>query len=82
MTRPSYIATQLRFQAECSDKVSSRLHSTLFSCYLPRFGASTELARPDTMSNVGTVKHIPKDVRYAFLQQAAPASYVAGLGRG
>jgi pre-mRNA-processing factor 6 len=34
------------------------------------------------MSHIGTVRHIPKDVRYSFLQQAAPASYVAGLGRG
>ncbi|EIW70840.1 hypothetical protein TREMEDRAFT_61351 [Tremella mesenterica DSM 1558] len=34
------------------------------------------------MSNVGTVRHVPKDVRYRFLQMAAPASYVAGLGRG
>ncbi|WVN88097.1 uncharacterized protein L203_103297 [Cryptococcus depauperatus CBS 7841] len=34
------------------------------------------------MSNVGTVKHVPKDVRYNFLSMAAPASYVAGLGRG
>ncbi|KAL0250714.1 hypothetical protein I308_102897 [Cryptococcus tetragattii IND107] len=34
------------------------------------------------MSNVGTVKHIPKEVRYNFLNMAAPASYVAGLGRG
>ena len=51
------------------------------------------------MSNIGTVRHIPKDVRYNFLnvspqhledewlelifvQMAAPASYVAGLGRG
>lgn len=44
--------------------------------------AYTGHRQADTMSNVGTVKHIPKDVRYAFLQQAAPASYVAGLGRG
>ncbi|WRT66209.1 uncharacterized protein IL334_003162 [Kwoniella shivajii] len=34
------------------------------------------------MSHIGTVKHIPKEVRYNFLQMAAPASYVAGLGRG
>ncbi|CAD6586897.1 MAG: hypothetical protein TREMPRED_004583 [Tremellales sp. Tagirdzhanova-0007] len=34
------------------------------------------------MSNVGTVRHIPKETRYLFLQMAAPASYVAGLGRG
>jgi pre-mRNA-processing factor 6 len=34
------------------------------------------------MSSLGTVRHIPKDIRYAFLQQQAPASYVAGLGRG
>ncbi|WVQ82167.1 hypothetical protein IAT38_004295 [Cryptococcus sp. DSM 104549] len=34
------------------------------------------------MSHIGTVKHVPKEVRYAFLQMAAPASYVAGLGRG
>lgn len=34
------------------------------------------------MSALGTVRHIPKDIRYAFLQQQAPASYVAGLGRG
>ncbi|WVQ77204.1 hypothetical protein IAR50_006887 [Cryptococcus sp. DSM 104548] len=34
------------------------------------------------MSNLGTVKHIPKEVRYNFLNMAAPASYVAGLGRG
>ncbi|ORY32595.1 PRP1 splicing factor, N-terminal-domain-containing protein [Naematelia encephala] len=34
------------------------------------------------MSNVGTVKHIPKETRYNFLQMGAPASYVAGLGRG
>lgn len=31
---------------------------------------------------LGTVKHVPKDVRYAFLNMPAPASYVAGLGRG
>ncbi|WVQ99257.1 hypothetical protein IAU59_006389 [Kwoniella sp. CBS 9459] len=34
------------------------------------------------MAHIGTVKHIPKEVRYNFLQMAAPASYVAGLGRG
>ncbi|WWD17460.1 hypothetical protein CI109_101901 [Kwoniella shandongensis] len=34
------------------------------------------------MSHIGTVKHVPKEVRYNFLQMAAPASYVAGLGRG
>jgi len=31
---------------------------------------------------LGTVKHVPKDVRYAFLNMPAPSSYVAGLGRG
>ncbi|KAK4685611.1 pre-mRNA-processing factor 6, partial [Tremellales sp. Uapishka_1] len=34
------------------------------------------------MSNIGTVKSIPKETRYNFLQMSAPASYVAGLGRG
>ena len=34
------------------------------------------------MSMLGTVKHVPKDVRYAFLNMPAPSSYVAGLGRG
>ncbi len=34
------------------------------------------------MSHIGTVKSIPKEHRYAFLNMKAPASYVAGLGRG
>ncbi|RSH79749.1 uncharacterized protein EHS24_009405 [Apiotrichum porosum] len=34
------------------------------------------------MSHIGTVKSIPKEHRYAFLNMPAPASYVAGLGRG
>ncbi|ORX36867.1 PRP1 splicing factor, N-terminal-domain-containing protein [Kockovaella imperatae] len=34
------------------------------------------------MAAIGTVKHVPKEIRYNFLNQAAPASYVAGLGRG
>ncbi|KAL1405398.1 U4/U6 x U5 tri-snRNP complex subunit Prp1 [Vanrija albida] len=34
------------------------------------------------MSHIGTVRSLPKEHRYSFLQQQAPASYVAGLGRG
>ncbi|RSH81568.1 hypothetical protein EHS25_006190 [Saitozyma podzolica] len=34
------------------------------------------------MAHIGSVKHIPRETRYNFLQMAAPASYVAGLGRG
>lgn len=33
-------------------------------------------------NHIGTVRSIPKEHRYAFLNMQAPASYVAGLGRG